>query len=567
MLLGSLVYWTTFACFLLCIKKLDWKYSSFIYLTCVFMQLVTFWNGSRALAVLFPSLLLVKALKAQTWKSRIIWSSLTGLVSFACFLYTFEIGIYSLIACGIVCAGLGVLGIANRYLKIPDLVLPLYCAAIFAIIVTVFVIGNLALSLTFKLTSPNYENFFDFQYYALELVRGHANVMGWVIGLKVLHLVIIGLLAVYCIGFIVANIKVSPIGEIYLFIALLVPALIQLKSLFLRAVNPFTIVVRLPVVFLIIGYPGWQARQLRWVWGIILALFIACWGNFTVSPFNTLTATLEGRNDVPGKFFEFFTARPVSPRVLPPALKEAVASDPKVKLFTFPYQHGYALTYGKENPHALIQSYVAVTLPLQDKVVRELSQSLSQVEVLFSAEAPGKGSEIVDNVSDPTRSPRIFEYLYSHFEIKKDAVLADRFLVLKPRETPRGFEGVPLNFRQEGPSVSLYEPTKCTLVRLTTTINYPPTRLLTRPGGIQALFYLTGDVVRRVNLTPLEIGQSFTTYLPLYTPNGATYREMFANRPVGTQSWDSLRFEPRDSGLLGVSANEVRVEKLECIGL
>jgi hypothetical protein len=566
MFLGCLFYWSLLGVFLLSIKKLDWKYSAFICLLFLFMQSID-WNVTRSLMLMFPALIMVNALKANKWKARIGWSLATGLVCFAGFLFTYEIGIYTLAACGAVCGGLLVLGLANNRLKIPDLLQPVQAGAIGGIILGVFVVSNLILSIIFKLTSPNYENLFDFQYYALEMIRGYTQVMGLMWGFNLLKLVVVVLLVAYIIWFIIVNLRVLPITESYLFIALFVVALSQIKSLFSRSAAPFALFICVPLVFVLIGFPGWRARHNRFVWSAILVFYIVCWGTFAPAPFAAVTATFEGNNNLPGKVEDMLKPARINPTLASPQLKSLLDPNPQVKLFTFPYQYSQALALGKQNPHPLIQSYLGMTFPLQDKMVRELEQSLPNVEVLFSAEAPGKGSEIIDYTPDPTRTPRIFEYIFSRFEIKRDVLVDDRMLVLKPRATPRGFEGIPLEFDYNGGTVRLKQPASCTLLHLTSKIDYPPTRQITRPNPLTAFVRLDDKLLLEMRVVPLEIGKSFSTYLPLYPTNGVSYREMFANRTVVGQSWNVISFVPTTSGYLGVDPSSVKVEKIECIRL
>jgi hypothetical protein len=560
------LYWSLFAIFLFSIKKLDWKYIGFIYLLFLFMQAIN-GNAVRSLVLLFPALIMVNALKANKWKARIGWSLATGLVCFAGFLFTYEIGIYTLAACGAVCGGLLVLGLANNRLKIPDLLQPVQAGAIGGIILGVFVVSNLILSIIFKLTSPNYENLFDFQYYALEMIRGYSNVMGRVDGMTLLKLIIVLLLVAYVAWFIIVNIKILPIAESYLFIALFVASLPQIKTLFSRASAPFALFMCLPLVFVIIGFPGWKARHNRFVWSAILVLYIVCWGSFSAGPFTAITGMLDGTHNVAGKIEDIFKPSQVAPNVVSPQIKNLLDPNPQVKLFTFPYQYSQALAFGKQNPHPLIQSYVGMTFPLQDKVVRELEQSLPNVEVLFSGEAIGKGSDIVDGTPDPTRNPRIFEYIFSRFEIKQDVAVDERVIVLKHRATPRGFQGIPLEYTQTELGIALKKPTKCTMVRLTAKIDYPITRQLTHPNPFMAHFNLGAAPVVDIRVVPLEIGKSFSTYLPLYERNGLAYREMFANRTVAGREWDILNFKTMDSGYLAVDYSNLKVEKVECIQL
>jgi hypothetical protein len=626
--LGSLLYWIMFALFLMAFRKLDWKYSAFIYLVCLFMQLNSAWVGSRALAILLPALVFARALSAPNLARRLLLSLVTGLACFTVFLYTYEIGIYSLAGCTICCGLFMMLGLVNRYatrfrfwfrfilplpfpfpfrlgsvsslvsrirqqFSVPDLLSPFQTLPILLVIWVVFVAGNLGISLLFKLSSSGYENFFDFQLFVLEMVRGYSQVMGRVEGLTWFKISIVLLLAGYVIWFLVVNLRTLPVQRTYLFVSLLIPALLHTKTLLTRSIAPFYLFVTLPLVFLLIGYPGWQAKQNRPVWLAILIVFMVGWGTLSLGPATAVTDWVEGKNDVPAKVADFVTYNNTTTSISTPtaapenkvltALRQQVDPNPQTKLFTFPYHYSYAPALGKVNPHALVQSYVAMTPALQEKVVKELDQSLPSVEVLFSSEVPYK-SDVVDDVPDPTRSPHIFEYIVSRFEVKAKAENIDlnssllidgHFLVLKPRATPRNLSGVSLTYRQEGPTIRLTTPQSCTLVRLTSRIVYPVGRWLTRPNPLVAQFSLAGKPVvippnypvQGIKVVPLEIGKSFTTYLPMYERNGANYRDLFSNRPVAGRNWDTINFISLSSGVLGVDANEIRIEKVECVNL
>ncbi len=166
---------------------------------------------------------------------------------------------------------------------------------LFAVVAT-YALGNLILSALFKLTAPGYTGLFDYQAYALELMRGYANTMGfpWTLGWAP-TLVLFGLVA-YNIAFAARNWRVMSRDSLILF-SLVAFSLPSVKQALTRSDLGHILAGFLPtvLVFLVIGAPGLHSRLSRWAWAALLIAVIAAWPIAGLSGIQILTDWIQGR--------------------------------------------------------------------------------------------------------------------------------------------------------------------------------------------------------------------------------------------------------------------------------
>lgn len=571
---SNLIYtsWTllAFSFLLLLIKKLNWRYSGFIFLFLILTGFMLVWPPFRLILTILNGLVLIKALTAKSWLTRILLAGLSGISCFLVMTFTFELGLYGLAIMFALCGGFAGLALLQRKWPLrSDLLSPFGYLSIAGVALAAFIGCNLLISLYFKLTSPTYQNFFDYQIYSLEIVRGYNFIMGNVPKtLSWFKLFIFGCLLGYVGWFIIANFKIFVLSELYFFCMLLLDALIWLKSMFTRTNESLTPAWMIFFVFLLTGYKGWETITKRrpQLWLALLIISFCTWHFITFEPLKAASAVVEGNNNLVGKLGRFAEYEADPKPLLPADILNQLDPNPKVQLFTYPYQYSMSGIVNKQNPHATLQNYVALSTALQDKVVASLQKTLPNVEVLFGINfiktAP------IDAVADITRSPIIFEYIYTHFEIKKDILADDGYLLLKPRAQVKPLVGQELKYQLDNSNpatvtVKLSQPASCNMLRITPKISYPLTSYLGRPSGFTYTFYNNYGLMVTGRLVALEAGKPFTTFIPLMQHR--QYQDIFANRSFEPWVWHTLTIEADDTGILAVNPNSFGIEKIECI--
>lgn len=555
---------------LLSIKRLDWRYSGFIFVFLILTSFMLSWIPLRPLLGIISGLLLVKTLCARTWLGRSWLAGLTGLSCFAVMSFTFESGLYSVFVALGICiffAGLALINLKNPLRS--DLLSPLTYLAVAGLIFGAFFLCNLLLSIYFKLSSPDYQNLFDYQIYSLELVRGYNFVMGSAPpNLTLFRVFTFAAMLGYVIWFILANFKKFVIKELYFFCVLFLVATVWLKSIIIRGGDSLIQAWLLFFVFLLAGYKGWESstRQLPRLWLIILLISFCGWHKLTLEPIKATADVFEGNNNVFGKVSSILEYAPNLATLIPKDIASQLDPDPKVQLFTYPYQYTMSNIAGKQNPHSMLQSYLALSTVLQDKVVADLHKTLPAVEVVWGINF--LKTTALDGVPDITRNPIIFEYIYSHFQIKKDILADGGYLLLKPRQQVKPLTGQELSYKLDNSnpaniSISLNQPAACNMLRIQSKINYPLTSWLGRPTGFSYSFYNNYGLMFTSRMLSLEAGKSFMTFLPMFEHK--RYQDIFANRSFEPYSWHTLKIEADDKGLFAVNPTSFNIEKIECI--
>src|SRR5262249_45997935 len=202
-------------------------------------------------------------------------------------LVTFDLGIYAaVVVLGSVVAG----SILTRNSEIlPGI----------AVIVATIAAANLGLVAAFKWTSTNYGLMFDYQSYALKMLRTFHNSMGTLWELSTGHSIVLVLVALYVTGasFIVILRRSSDSLDASLFAGLLLLSVIWLNTASVKSDVPHIMAAFTPMVVLLslLATKVWESRQEGAVWTVVLVALLIVWPLFNVSAAEDLFKFAGGR--------------------------------------------------------------------------------------------------------------------------------------------------------------------------------------------------------------------------------------------------------------------------------
>jgi hypothetical protein len=511
--------------------------------------------------------LVSRAMSASTWRRQVALAAVAGSLCFTAQLLTAELGLLTLAAAVLVLGIYAVLAHFRHRSNYAGLDSAPHYVLLLSVMVGTFVLGNVLISVVFKWTSPNYVQLFDYQYYNLEIIRGHNNTMGtaWRPGTSVS----LGLLTLllYAIGFVLFYWRRLSRQDGYLLVSLLISSLAALKGLTLRSDWSHITLASIPLVFLllVLGHDWLGTQKIRASWVGSMLLLFAIWPGASFSALAQLPRSLDGKPSLAAQWQAITTYRAPTEQLVPAGLADAVERTAQ-PLLIFPYQNYIATQLNRALSAPVLLAFVAHTETLQHKYVEMLERTGGVPQVIYGLD--GSASWPIDNVQQIARVPVIFEYLYRNFELQSAQSYGDGYYLLQRRSTPVEFQAAELAYHvdQTEPaklSLRLDQPAACSLVRLGLRLTYPLTALLGRPSPVHAQFLRNGDVQGESNLLALETGRDFTTDVSLIEP--AQFYHVFDSDPVQTKTWDTLEIAPVSTGLLGVFPDLLEVNRVECL--
>ena len=549
---------------LTCIPFANWR-TSLITLVVLF-AVIDFNLSTRPLITVLSTVLIARALSAPPGRFRDLLCIIVGIIAFTGQLVTFEVGpLILLVALSLI--------VIAFFLQLrglfpddsPTLNLRHTVRSILLLIVP-YLIGNLLVSLFFKLSSHDNRGLFDYQYYNFELANAYSHTMitPWV--LDTTFAVVIIMVLIYSIFSIIVRLKNMSSGQRYLYIGLGILSILQLKSALIRNDLGHVVLAVTPLIFLflLVTYEVQAQKSFR-VIGVFLTLALIAappWAGEWIK--STISAAASPNNI--RERLHMARSFTISPSEI--VSNELVRSlDPHSYILNFPYENIIAVALERENVSPIIQAYSANNTVLQQYYVKQAAIVKKKTEVIYCIDSPQ-----IDGVEHITRTPLIFEYLLRNFELKNSSLYMGRCAILRPRSVPFEPPTEVKSFQQtidggvqratlKGP------PTSCTLLRLKMTINYPPTTLFGRATPIEVQVIRGSERLPAQRVIPIEMGSEFETYLYL-GPSSTSY-QLF--NPSGksdyTEQVDALEIHNVSFGPLDVHARDVALNEIDCINM
>jgi hypothetical protein len=514
----------------------SWKESAIGYGLCFLLNLFFGTLDFRIALLLLSAVLAYRITAAEDLNRHMIWAAATALVCFFSQLVSFELGIYEVL---IVVPALILTCVLSRSIT------PLPGIAVFG---STLAGANIALVLLFKLTSSRYGMMFDYQNYSLEILRGYHNNMGVLWALAPWKTGILIAAALYAVIACVVVARSSGLEGAPLYLSLALAAVVWLSTCLVESDIPHIAAAFTPMVLVLglIGTRLWQYKETGVLWAVALAgLFVVWPSSFNFSAPLDIVHVVQGRVSLRQSIRNIYSpGRPPESSSLPVSL--ATADN-----FVVP----------------VLESYAAGTDPLQTYYIQALDRH--RPESLNVANEPDEdGVAQSEHVQAITRTPRIFEYLYKHFELAGNAGTADglyklreRYPSAEPVLAPIEYS-VPRQLADRG-EMNLMADSTCGLVRLQMQIDYAKSPLLFRPQGVELNLSDKGEFVWRGVIQPLAFNEPFTTYIS--TLPAKDFRSVFGQSPIQSGKWNRIEYSTLPADALGSRAEKIRIEAIQCV--
>lgn len=537
------------------------------------------WRGSLAIMLIFGSfagllnlkaiygvstvILLTYTFTAQTFKRRTLLACGVALFIFIGQLFSFDVGLYSF---GLI-FGFALLTIIFLLLKryIHSVTIDIReVLRLMSISIGLLLVLNIATSLIFKLTSQNYKGFFDYQYYSFQIAKSYNYVMGSFWEPDITFTLLIFAIAGYSIVTYLLRIKELSSFELYCYAGLIGLSFVSWKSAVVRSDNIHVVSAVLPLffLFLVLGFSS-QKRYPLHLPAIVLYVMIAVtWPYPTRHTLEYIAQTIVEDNLL-ARFKQSLAFEADVAQIVPPDLEKTLKPDSLI--LNYPHENIMSVALDRANLTPFLQPYAATDNQLQEKYVELITPVKQQTEVIYCADSP-----MIDNVMDLARSPRIFDYLLSEFQLKESEP-HNGCVVLEPRERSKTFDFKPIAFTQNqdgsGWRVQFEQPTACTMLRANIEVHYPSWSILGRPTPLTLNLEAAEYQYASRQVVPLDTGHPFWTNIYLVDYRD-TYR-LFDD----TYTWvadpliSGFRIRSTDFGHFDVDADHVEVHNLECLAL
>ena len=558
-----------FATMVLCIPELGPLYTAFLYLAIGVFNLYLEGPGFRMLFVLLAVVAIARSVTSGTDTARRIWSTVGGAFCVVGQLTTIELGLYAVVATTVLCLIYLVRALRSGiHVALRGPLETLF------IVWGVFVGGNLAVDALFWLSGEHY-SFFDYQRYALEIIKGYSYgmVLPWELnrwrtgGLLVVTVYTLGAVLVMAI-----RDRISASAQAIL-LGMSLAFLLCLKSTLIRSATDHIVLGMTPMVvtFLVAGrwvLPGLQQRIRYWthpvLWICMLVVLRIYW------PMKSTAVTdLKLGTEALARGLLTTMRNPETPeKVLPAVVLRNLQSGGPKSILSFPYENHIGILLNRRLVAPVLQSYVANTIALQQYYVASLDRVANRdMEVAYSVD--GIASWAVDNVQTVSRVPIIFEYLYRNFELRDHS---DGLLVLQRNREPRRptFHELPFEARasEVSPTESLHQeirltqPTSCGLVRLQMQVSYSPMVLLTKPMPIYITVRNGEESLTYSTFVPLALDRPFYTFFSVVPPE--LFFNAFGQGSIPSRMWDRLDITA-PAWRFAVPPRLLHISRLECM--
>jgi hypothetical protein len=541
-------------------KNFGWKECLFIYAALAGLNLFSEPTAFRPLFLMLCAVIFFRALESPAGIRKWAWSAATGVACFAAQLLTFELGPYSVLT--VFAAGLA-------WMLWNDRTHRRQLWEIIGVVLIVFMAANLAIDCYFVLSSPAYR-FWDYQYYALETIRGFgfSQSSPWELNASATaRMTIVALFAVGAAIFIIARAN-TPVR--FFIIPLLICALIELKSLMVRSDVGHITQSGSPLAFLLllagaIFMMRWkQFRAAVILWAVAFAILWGCWpwaGSYAIKDLYRAVTSVP-----PIQKLARLRVDVVHPDAILPEGLAIPDHFPAGPLLAFPYEIYIPIALQRPIVAPIPMAYNASTEALQQFYVQRLERERN-LNVIYGLD--GVVSTAVDGIQIITRAPVIFNYLYTHFRLNGNERFGKGLYLLERNAAPRReLQSIKVieKVRQTGNSaweIQLKEPIACNLVSLDIEIDYPLRHYLGHPAPLELLFFKSGTPFLKTGLCAIKSNAPFTTLVSLMPEDH--FFQIFGAGKVLANSWDRLRISPRAPDPLGVWPSRIDIRSVSCL--
>jgi len=543
---------------LLVCNRISWKESAIVYGLCFLLNLFFEVLDFRTALLLLNAAFAYRIIAAETMTGQTVWATATGLLCFVSQLVMFELALYVVVT--VVCALLvGSLVTRNGWVVIG---IETFIATLAA--------ANIGLVILFKLTSSNYGLLFDYHNYSLEILRGYHNNMGTLWQLPSRQTIVLVLVASYVVGKCIMVVRKSDPVEACLFTTLAIAALVWLKTTFVMSDIPHITAGFTPMIVVLglLASKGWQSRQALVAWSLTVCGVFFAWPSLNFSAPGDMLKIVRGEVPVRAAVRNLYESRkPLQAGILPNWMSSDFADGHNVPVLAFPYENHIGAGIRRRIFAPVLESYASSTDSLERYYIDALDrQRRAGLDVVYGSE--GEVVPLGEDIQGITRTPRIFEYLYRHFELANNEDHSDGHYKLRERHPARDLMTEELQFSTphqliDSGTFKLDAPSTCGVVRVDMQIDYSKNPRIFRPSGIELSLSDSDQLVWRGSIRPLELGQTFVTYIsPL---SAATFPKIFGSGPVQSTKWDKIEYRDLPSDALGTRARHIKITGLYCL--
>ena len=552
------------ALILFLVEPLGWIQTILVYLGVGILQLVDF-ASFRSLFMVLAAIVLHRAIFSKTLIRQFLWIIITGLICVTAQLASVDLGfltLSSIILTGIFYVGCGLILSSRHKAHLPYRRI----GGAFVGTILAIVFFNLLIDIVFKATSPTYTHLFDYQRYAIEIIRGYNTTMSSPWDLATLPTIGLFIIVIATMGIVLKDILVSPSKNDFLWLGVCAFSIIQLKSTLLRSDDIHIIRGTLPfiVLFLLSAHSWGENKLSAAAWCILFVVLFVIRANTSTFETQTLIKIVNGKL-TPGSKLQAINS--ISSEIdvsIPQELSSQINSP---ALLNFPFENYIAISAHKDLIAPTVLAHNAHTLALQHKYIDDLNKHIPGVKIVYAID--GIGTHLIDGVQNITRLPIIFEDIYSNFKLEREISPDSGFYLLSANTERRSILTKKIDYQQlpwdnYHTDIQLSQPSSCALIRISLAIEYPFTSLIGRPTPLQLTFMQRGTLVYQTNLVALQTGQEFSTYIGTF-PAKNFVSLLEGGKNIQGATWEKLVITPRPMGFLEVPPKSIGISNLECV--
>jgi hypothetical protein len=229
----------------------------------------------------------------------------------------------------------------------------------------------------------------------------------------------------------------------------------------------------------------------------------------------------------------------------------------------FPYDNHVGVAMGRRMVAPVLESYAAGTDSLEKYYVQALERRKpGSLEVVYGLDGAQMGG-----IQAIARTPRIFEYIYHHFESTNGESYPDGRYKLHARHaseaTVAAFSLTPTHQTADRGELTLATPSTCGLLQLQVRLDYARNTVLFRPSGFEMRISDGDQQVWQGSVGPIESNREFMTYISTLPPEA--FHQVFSQGPIRSRKWNKIEYWPAAADPLGAAAEKVRIEEIQCL--
>src|SRR5262245_2940350 len=415
------------ASMLLVCDRISWKESAVVYGLCFLLNLFFEALDFRTALLLLNAAFAYRIIAAETMTGQTMWATATGLLCFISQLVTFELGIYAVVA--VVCALIAGSAVSRNGWVIIGI----------ETFVATLAAANVALVIIFKLTSANYGLAFDYHSYSLEILRGYHYSMGILWQLPPRETIVLILATSYVVGKSIMMVRTSDPVEACLFTTLTIAAVVWLKSAFVTSDIPHITAAFTPMIVVLglLAAKGWGAPRQLVPWGVTVCAVFLVWPSFNLRAPADMFNIIRGQVPLKATVRNLYaTKKTLEAGILPNWMSSDSADRQGVPVLAFPYENHIVAGVRRPLFAPVLESYASSTESLERYYIDALDrQRQAGLDIIYGPD--GGAVPLIGGIQGITRTPRVFEYLYRHFELVSNDDHPDGHYKLRERHPSR----------------------------------------------------------------------------------------------------------------------------------